>query len=168
MSTRNPGTVRIVLNTLLIIAAAGLAGLSACSGKPEAKELYHRFPDGNWPRFNILSFEIPVTEAGKTCDLYLFATFTKNFRYETLNFNMVMNTAAGEERIKEYEMAVRGRTGAFNGECRGDSCRVTMLLKKELLPGKPGILKLEIENLTPRLNTEGVAGVGIRLVSSGK
>jgi hypothetical protein len=42
------------------------------------------------------------------------------------------------------------------------------LLKRQLYLSKAGILKIEIENLTPRLVTEGIIGVGIRLVDSGK
>jgi hypothetical protein len=41
-------------------------------------------------------------------------------------------------------------------------------LKREIRIEKPGILKIEIENLTPQITTDGVLGVGIRLLQSGK
>lgn len=134
----------------------------------ETKELYHRFPDGNWARFNILRFELPVTNVERPWNIYLYGWFTPAFKYDKLDFNMVMNTAAGEERVNEYSMDVRSKSGAFIGECKKDSCQGTILLKREISLNKPGVLKIEIENLTPRLNTEGVAGIGIRLVQSGK
>jgi len=81
---------------------------------------------------------------------------------------MVMNTSAGEERICSYAMNVRSKSGAFLGDCKNDSCQGAILLKRELKLAKPGIQKIEIENLTPRLMTEGVLGIGIRLVQSGK
>ena len=132
------------------------------------KELYHKFPDKNWERFNILSFEIPVDAVDKPYNVYLFARFSSEFKYEKLEFNMVMNTAAGEERISQYELAVKSKSGTFLGECKNDSCEGSILLKRELNLSKPGILKIEIENLTPRIVTEGVIGIGIRLVQSGK
>jgi gliding motility-associated lipoprotein GldH len=134
----------------------------------ETTELYHKFQDKNWARFNILSFEIPVKNVDKPCNVYLFARFSPEFRYEKLEFNMVMNTPAGEERINAYQMDVKSPSGAFLAGCKKDSCEGTILLKKELNLGKPGILKIEIENLTPRLTTGGVKGIGIRIEQSGK
>jgi gliding motility-associated lipoprotein GldH len=151
----------LLLTSLLLFCGTG------CK-KNETRELYHKFPDRNWARFNILSFEIPVTEIDKPYNVYLFACFSSEFKYEKLGFNMIMNTSAGEERIREYELGVRSTTGAFLGVCKNDSCQGTVLLQRELKLTKPGILKIEVENLTPRLVTEGILGVGIRLMKSGK
>ena len=132
------------------------------------KELYHKFPDKNWARFNILRFEIPVTNIEKSYNVYLFACFSSEFQYEKLEFNMVMNTSAGEERINKYEMNVRSKSGVFLVNCKNDSCQGIILLKRELNLAKSGILSIEVENLTPRLMTEGIIGIGIRMVPSGK
>ncbi len=140
--------------------------VSGC-GKRESRELYHPFPDKTWARFNLLSFEIPVEKAS-IYDITLFARFEPGYQYETLDFNMIMNTPAGEERINEYKMEVKGKSGEFSIECNQDSCQGSVLLKKEISFAKPGLLKIEIENLMPRLNAEGVIGVGIRLVPVGK
>ena len=145
---------------LVLIVAPGC-------GRKEGTELFHRFPKKTWERFNLLSFEIPIQKPG-TCNIYLFARFDQDFQFETLDFNMIMNTPSGEERIREYQMQVRSKTGDFSIECGKDFCQGTILLKKEINLSKPGILKIAIENLTPRINTEGVQGVGIRVVRSGK
>jgi gliding motility-associated lipoprotein GldH len=139
---------------------------SGC-GKKESTDLYHRFPGKSWGRFNLLSFEIPVKEIN-SYNIYLFARLSPDFYYETLDFNMIMDTPEGEERIYEYQMKVKSETGNFCIECSKDSCQGIILLKKEIRLAKPGVLKIEIENLTPRLTTEGVLGIGIRLVKSGK
>ena len=81
---------------------------------------------------------------------------------------MVMNTPSGEERIHEYQLEVKSKSGDFSIECSKDSCQGMILLKREINIGKPGILKIEIENLTPHLSTTGIKGVGIRLKPSGK
>ena len=138
-----------------------------CS-KNDTKELYHKFPDKTWARFNILSFEIPVNNVAKPYNIYFFARFSGDFQYEKLDVNMVMNTPAGEERIHEYQMDVKSKAGNFLGDFKNDSCQETLMLKKELKISKPGILKIEIENLTPRLITEGVLGAGIRMGPSAK
>ncbi|MDP1621815.1 MAG: hypothetical protein Q8M08_05710 [Bacteroidales bacterium] len=150
-----------------LICLSIMIALLGTGCKKETRELYHRFPDKSWMRFNLLSFEIPVDEVN-VYNVYLFARFVPDFQYETLDFNMVMTTAAGEERINEYQMDVKSKSGEYFIACTKDSCQGTILLKRELNLSKPGILKIEIENLTPRLKTEGILGVGIRLVPSGK
>jgi gliding motility-associated lipoprotein GldH len=136
--------------------------------KNEINELYHKFPDKTWHRFNLLSFEVPIKDVKKPYDVYLFARFTPDFQYNTLNFNMIMNTPGGEERIKEYQLDVKSKADSFLIECKNDSCEGGVLLKRELYLSKQGILKIEIENLTPRMVTEGVMGIGIRVIESGK
>ncbi len=138
-----------------------------CS-RNNSNELYYKLPDRTWARFNLLSFEIPVNEVDKSWDVFLFARFTPDYQYRTLDFNMILNTAAGEERIQEYQMPVKSAEGRFLFNCVNDSCEGSILLKRQLYLSKAGILKIEIENLTPRLVTEGVIGVGIRLVESVK
>lgn len=75
---------------------------------------------------------------------------------------MIMNTPSGEERIKEYSFRIR-RDGSFTGKCTGDSCEAVISLKKEMFFSSGGILRIEIENLVPRLETKNLLGVGIRL-----
>ena len=151
----------------LILSLPILVLLIIGCGKGESRELFHRFPDKLWARFNLLSFELPI-EKPATYNIYLIARFSPDFKYETLDFNMIMNTPEGEERIFEYQMAVKSKSGNFLIGCSNDSCEATKLLKREIKLAKPGTLKIEIENLTPRLKTEGILGVGIRVVESGK
>ena len=162
----NSSPVKGLATCLVFLCLVFFCG-SGCR-KKESLELYHKFPDKIWARFNILSFEIPVKQVDKPYNIYLFTRFTKEFSHEQLEFNMVMNTAAGEERIYAYAMKVKSASGAFLQAFEGDSCTGTILLKHDLKLARPGILKIEIENLTPRLTTEGVMGVGIRMEQSGK
>jgi gliding motility-associated lipoprotein GldH len=154
---RIPGIFPVLIIMLL---------LSAC-GKKEETELYHRFPEKTWTRFNLLSFEVPVQKP-QSVNIYLFARFEPGFDQDTLGFNMIMNTPSGEERIKEYILEVKTPDGKFKTACGSDFCQGELLLKKGLNLSKTGILKIEIENLTPRMNTEGILGVGIRMEPSEK
>jgi gliding motility-associated lipoprotein GldH len=159
--------VQIKTTVLYTLCLCMIVFLIPGCGKKESIELYHRFPDKSWARFNLLSFEIPVKNV-TSYNIYLFARFEPCFQYETLDFNMIMNTPGGEERINEYQMEVKSRSGDFSIECNKDSCMGTIMLKKEIYISKPGVLKIEIENLTPRITTECILGAGIRLVPSGK
>ena len=144
----------LVLILILVI-------VSGCS-KNNDYVVYHKFKDQTWPRFNILQFEIPVNSTGKIYDISLFVSHSKEYEFDDLDFNMVMTTPSGEERIKEYHMDIKRKDGRFTGQCYKDSCEVSVALKRELNLTK-GILTLEIESLVPRLEIKGLLGIGIRL-----
>jgi gliding motility-associated lipoprotein GldH len=132
-----------------------------CTGKKDIVA-YYRFSDQAWKRFDPVRFEITINEPEKYYDVSFFAHHTSNFEFENLDFNMVMTTPSGEERIKEYQMKVRRKDGGFIGKLVADSCELSVSLKKELKL-TPGILVIELENLVPRLQTKGLLGIGIRL-----
>jgi hypothetical protein len=148
---------------VLLMAFLSMAG---CKKQPHT-EVYQRFPENVWIRFNILSFQIPVTTPARY-DVILFTVFTPDFQFDTLSFNMFMRTSSGEERIRDYQVPVRSPAGTFLIECVKDTCTGTVMLKKDLNLTKAGILKIEIENLSSRMRTEGIRGIGIRLSPSGK
>ena len=143
----------------LFLAVAAFAGCT----KHERYQIYHPFTDHTWYRFNILQFEIPVGNETDPVNVVFFTRVGKDYPYDSLAFNMVMKTPAGEERVKEYRLRIRDREGKFTGDFRGDSCEMSMVLKKEIVLGKEGTLTVELENLVPRLRTTGLYGVGIRL-----
>ena len=122
----------------------------------------HQFKDQTWHRFNILHFEIPVDSPGKNYDVSLLLRHTKAYEFDGLDFNMIMTTPSGEERIKEYHMNIKSRDGGFLGNCEKDSCEVIIDLKKQLWLTK-GILTLDIENLVPRLKVGGLLSMDVRL-----
>lgn len=151
----------------ILLAVISLAVVATGCGKGRNTERYHRFQEHRWARFNLVSFEMPVDRPGEY-DVLFYAAFNGDFEFGTLPFNMTMTTPSGEERINEYKMDVRDKAGDFCIECARDSCVGETWLKKRMFISREGILKIEIENLTPRLVTEGIAGVGIRIMPSGK
>lgn len=139
-----------------------IAAIAGCSSDNTTR-VYHRFMDRTWYRFNILSFEVPVTGNGEPVNVVFFASIGQDYPYDSLAFNMVMKTPSGEERVKECSMRVKDRSGKFLGAFTGDSCEMSLLLKRDLVPDRDGILQVELENLVPRMRTTGLNGVGIRL-----
>ena len=155
----NKKTVIFVLSTLFIFAG--------CKKNNEIIS-YHKFKDQTWNRFEKIRFDIHVMDIGKPYDVYFFASHTRAFEFDNLNFNMIMTTPAGEERIKEYTFLIKNGTGWFTGNCNQDSCIASVALKKGLLMEKKGMLRIEIETLVPRLEINALSGIGIRLIPSGQ
>ncbi len=131
--------------------------------KKETAEYYHRFPDKIWRRFDKLTFKIPVEKSGQPHNILFFADHTNEYEFDDLKFNMILNTPAGEERIREFTLQVK-KNGTFSGKCKGDSCEVEIPLVTEMNFQKNGNLEIEIEALVPRLEIKGLLGVGIRIV----
>jgi len=152
---------------LIISLVIGLLGQAACM-RNKTIEVYHRFPGQSWQRFDILKFEVPVKESGQEYDVWFFIRTNRKYPYNDLNFNMVMNTTSGEERIREYTLLVKSAEGGLAGTCTPDSCTCSVVLKSRLYCSVPGTLKIDIENLTPRMQTEGILGAGIRLTKAGE
>jgi gliding motility-associated lipoprotein GldH len=150
------------------IFIGALTFLTTCTNlKTDEVQMYHRFEHQAWYRFDILKFEVPIEKTEKPYDISFFASCSKYFEYEELDFNMIMTSPSGEERIKEYHLKIKDKSGKFPGEFVGDSCIFVVSLKKGLSISKKGILKIEIENLVPRMETRGLFGVGIRLKPRG-
>ena len=143
----------------------GILAIFLISGCHKNKDyvLYYPFKQHFWSRFNKLQFEIPLLPSPKGWDIYFFAYHTKDYPFDNLDFNMIMNSPSGEERIKEYHFEIKRKNGEFAGECTKDSCLATIALKKEIYFPEKGILKIEIENLVPRLEVKGLLGAGIRM-----
>ena len=150
--------------------AWGLLILFLLLGCKKSNEIirYHKFNDKTWNRFEKLRFDIPVLDIEKRYDVYLFANHTKDYEFDNLEFNMIMTTPSGEERIREYRFLLKNKTGGFTGNCNQDSCTATIVLKKGLQMEKKGMLRIEIETLVPRMQINALLGVGIRLVPAGQ
>ncbi|MDD4602415.1 MAG: hypothetical protein PHF97_01250 [Bacteroidales bacterium] len=157
----------LAIKCCIVIAMSMMFVLTGCH-RETPHELYHTFEKQVWPRFDKVNFEIPIKTDNKSYDIVLFAYFTNDFPYEVLDVNMIMNTPSGEERINSFQMKVKNKAGTFVIPHEKDSYRGDILLKKELFFSKAGILHIELENLIPRMQAEGILGVGIRLIPLGK
>jgi gliding motility-associated lipoprotein GldH len=145
-----------------LIFLLGLILLTGCQ-QDNPDGLYYPFKNHVWKRFNILNFDIPVERSERPYTIVFFARHNGDFPYKSLDFNMIMNTPSGEERIREFQLKIRNANDKFLGKCELEICEVTIVLNKELYISKDGILLIEFENLIPRMETPGLLGVGIRI-----
>jgi gliding motility-associated lipoprotein GldH len=148
-------------NKLLSFLAILLLFFSSCKNDKDYT-MYYPLENQTWKRFNVLQYEIPVKATKGVYDVVFFARVTKNYEWDYLDFNMVMTTPSGEERIKEYRMSIKNKNGSFIRTFTNDSCEYTFNLKRGITLNK-GTLILQIENLIPRLETKAILGAGIRL-----
>ncbi|MCX6242895.1 MAG: hypothetical protein NTX43_13920 [Bacteroidetes bacterium] len=148
-----------LLNCLLII----LMFLTSCGHEKPAEQSI-AFPNKSWQRYNILNFKFPVTETNRSYDIILELRCNKSFDYDNLPINMVISTPSGEERIREYHVQIKDKNGSFTGAIKGDTCLTRLVLKRKLYCSSKGLMKVEIENLNPKMETEGIFSVNLILI----
>jgi gliding motility-associated lipoprotein GldH len=152
------------MKTYFFYLAILIGSFFSCSPHPKEIVVYHQFERNSWHRFEKLLFNIPIHEPNKVYDIYFFARHSTNYKFENLDFGMIMNTPSGEERINQYSFKIKKTTGGFYSKCSKDTCSAEMAIKRGLLFPKKGILKIEIETLVPRLEIDELFGVGIRII----
>lgn len=148
------------LNHFILIPALIL--FSGCR-QDDPDGVYYPFKEHSWQRFNILKFELPVKQSERPYKVVFFARYDQDFPYPSLDFNMVMNTPTGEERISEFQLKIKDADDHFLGTCDQGIYEGSVILNKELYLNKGGMLLIEVENLIPKMETPGLLGVGIRL-----
>ena len=149
---------RITLASCLVLLL-----FTMCNRKPREIISYHRFDKFTWYRHDNLVFNIPVDEIQKPYDILLFARHTRAYEFDDLDFGMIMQTPSGEERINEYNFRIKDKFNGFTGKCSGDSCEATIVLKRGIVFSQKGMLKVEIENLVPKMEVQELLGIGIKL-----
>ena len=137
---------------------------ASCHHNKKEVVFYHKFEKKSWFRYDHLTFNIPIQEDNMPYTLYLFAKHGKNYEFDNLDFAIIMNTPSGEERINQYNFVIRKKFGGFTGTCIQDTCEAIIPIKRGIFFSQKGMLKLDIENLVPRLEVKDLFGVGIKLV----
>jgi gliding motility-associated lipoprotein GldH len=128
-------------------------------------EKYLKMKDSTWDRFDQKYFDIPVDDINKSFDISLVVRVSGKLAYDEIPFYIILTTPAGEERIREIKIPVR-ENGKMAGELKGNLNEVRTVLWKEFSITTKGNYKVSIENLIPKIQTEGIDEIGIVVTKS--
>jgi len=149
------------LSFRMILAAIILNTFFAgCSSKPAYYDAIS-FEKGSWNRFRYLNFEFLTDNPEMTYDLSVIITYNDYINIDMLPVNVVMVLPGGEERIREYNIFLKERNGAMKGEKKEGRYELKVLLRESQQFTEKGPVKIEIENLNPKLETPGVLSFGL-------
>ncbi len=163
MKRTNLPIVEMRLQRFFMICLPLLIFMIGC-GREVEFDRYQSFSEKSWDRFKKVKFGIPINKEKQNYNLVFYSYLDSSFEHKTLDFNVIINSPSGEERIKEYLLPIQTDTFNLFAQCSSDSCMAKMYLKRSLFVAKRGVLTVEIENLIPRLKTEGIHGIGISLI----
>jgi len=128
-------------------------------------EKYLKMKNSTWDRFDQKLFEIPIEDAAKNYDITFIVRITSKLPYDELPFYIILTTPAGEERIREIKIPVR-ENGKMVGELKGNIYETRVELWKKINVAEKGNCKISIENMIPKIQTEGIDEIGIVVTKS--
>jgi len=152
MKTRNQ------LRSLILFFALALI-FSSCDKGP-VFENYLKMKNATWDRFDIKQFEIPITEMDLSYDIKVVVRCNEKFQYDNLPFYVILTTPSGEERMREVTVKVR-ENGKLILEPNTKIPENQIVLWKNIKLADKGKCKLTLENMIPKIQTEGIDEIGI-------
>ena len=123
-------------------------------------EKYLKLTNSTWDRFDIKQFEIPVNEDGVKYDISLIVRCTDQFKSEKIPFYVILTAPKGEESIREISIPVREK-GKLIADPKESKAESRLILWKDFSMTDKGKCKITIENLIPKIQTEGISEIGI-------
>jgi gliding motility-associated lipoprotein GldH len=144
----------------IFISILGLIIGTSCSGRKPVFEKYHKFANSTWDRFNKIIFNVPIENTTIKYNITCILKPAKTFIYNNMPVYVIMNTPSGEERLFELKVPVK-EDGKFIGEVEGQPVVIKAALWKGLQISEKGICKISIENMVPKIQTEGMNEIGI-------
>jgi len=149
--------------TIFLLLTISLFSVS-CDHGP-VYEKYLKMKNSTWDRFDQKYFEIPVDDASNSFDITFIIRVTSKLAYDEIPFYVILTTPAGEERIREIKIQVR-ENGKIVGKQTGAAYETRVELWKDLSITGKGNCKISIENLIPKIQTEGIDEIGIVVMKS--
>jgi gliding motility-associated lipoprotein GldH len=151
-------------NRVLLISLMALI-LFSC-GERKLFEQYQKFEKQSWHRFNILKFEVPVSDTINPYDIDLAIRHLPEFNVSEFNINMTIYLPSGEMRTAIHELKFTDKEGKQLSECLGDFCDLSLNLRKEFIFNSAGTVRIEIENKWSKIELPGILEVGLIIKKS--
>lgn len=138
---------------------------SSCDKKGPVLEKYLKMKNATWDRFDIKQFEIPISGEVNSYDIEVVVNCTEKFQYDDLPFYVILTTPSGEERMREVTVPVREK-GKLVMDTKAAKAESRLILWKSITMSDKGKCKITLENMIPKIQTEGIDEIGIRVTES--
>lgn len=116
--------------------------------------------NATWDRFDQKIFEIPSQDVDDQMDISFVVRHTARFTPNVLPVYIILTAPSGSEQIREITIPVR-ESGKMLADSTGNVHEVRTLLWENISLGEKGTHKISIENMIPKIQTEGIEEIGI-------
>ena len=141
---------------------------SGCQNNKVYYEDNFKFENNIWPRFNHVTFDVPINDANKHYDLLLTAYYDINIDFDELPIQVNTETEDGEKRFSEFHIKLKDSHGAHKGTIndKKDCMEIQHVIRKDFTVGKPGKLHVDIECFYPKYNIPYIKELKLQLVNA--
>jgi len=154
-----------LLLTFIFLLSLIFSTISCDRGQATVYEKYQKMKNSSWDRFDIKQFDIPIEETSLSYDITVVVRCNDQFKSEKLPFYVILTTPTGEESIREISVPVR-ESGKLITEPKGTKPDSRLVLWNKLALAAKGSYKISVENMIPKIQTEGIEEVGIVITKS--
>jgi gliding motility-associated lipoprotein GldH len=148
-----------------IVAIVIIVGLSGCGGKKPVEQI-RNFDNATWNRFDILSFDLPISQANAEYSLFVVMRHHTDFEPATMPLHFIMKQPNGTERIWEQTITIKNRDNEYLGQLRDGVYELQVPVRTRLMLSEAGNVHISVEQYLPKYNTYGVISFGLRAVSN--
>ena len=151
--------------TLILVLTLAIAFISCNQNSGPAYEKYLKMKDYSWDRFDQKFFEISTEDDGKNYDIAFVVRHTAQFVYDNLPVYIILTTPSGTEQIREITIPVR-ENGKMSADSTSNLHEIRTVLWNSISLAEKGKYKISIENMIPKIQTEGIDEIGIVVTES--
>ena len=156
-------TPEYLLRFILFLALA--ITFSSCDRGGPVYQKSLKMKNSTWDRFDMKLFEFAVDDTTKNYDIALVVNCTESFPYDNLPVYVILTTPSGEERMREVTLRVR-ENNKLSIEPESKKAEARVVLWKGIAMSQKGKCKISIENMIPKIQTEGIDEIGIMVTES--
>jgi len=154
------------IKKLIILLLISLLNYS-CSHSGGEVLLKHTFENNSWERFKPIRFDIDVSHPEDDYSINLFVSFTEDFNSEDFIISYRIASPSGEIRSGEKMLKVKSIYGNFTKQKNVKNPEYNISLVPYITFHKKGSCIVEIENLIPKFESQGIRSLSIELKKRG-
>ena len=148
------------MRKLVIILGILLVTFSSCN-KNKIYEKRLEFENYTWNRLKPLFFDISISDIKSEYNIYFTLRHITQYPYDKLKINLTITSPSGDERTTVHNFIVKDADGKFTGEGTGDLWDIKLLVKGNISFNKPGVYKIQIDNLMDYFDVVGLVDFGV-------
>lgn len=114
-----------------------------------------------WNRFNVVTFDVPIENAGTEYDIFVAIRHITDVPYRKLDVGVYMTAPGGETRSRDLSIKLKDLDGNNLGDGMGDLWDIREPVWKGLKFGEPGTCKIEVNSGMSQLDAIGIMEVGL-------
>lgn len=120
-------------------------------------------PDSVWQYKQPLTYQFAIADTSTRYNLYLDIAHTTDYPFQNLYTKIYTVYPSGRTAESQININLANKLGEWQGNCRGENCRLRVVLQQQTFFTELGEHQLTFEQYTRRDSLSGIETVGFSL-----